>query len=144
MTLDPVTPQAISDLGLGSWSHRQTPAPHPTNSGDAGSARDHLANERTFLAWLRTGVAIVVLGFAIGRLALFLPEARGSSASIWLGTAAIAAGIALCFAGLLRYRHTRRGIEAGEVVPAGMLIEVVAFGAALFGLILAGLPVNPV
>src|SRR5258706_12094194 len=32
-------------------------------------ARDHLANERTFLAWLRTGVAVVVFGFAIGRFA---------------------------------------------------------------------------
>ena len=35
-------------------------------------ARDHLANERTFLAWVRTSVAIVVFGFAIGRFAIAL------------------------------------------------------------------------
>ena len=33
-------------------------------------ARDHLANERTFLAWMRTGLAVVVFGFAIGRFAI--------------------------------------------------------------------------
>ena len=37
-------------------------------------ARDHLANERTFLAWLRTGVATIVFGFAIGRFSIALRE----------------------------------------------------------------------
>jgi putative membrane protein len=37
-------------------------------------ARDHLANERTFLAWVRTGVAIVVFGFAIGRFSLAMRQ----------------------------------------------------------------------
>ena len=37
---------------------------------DANRARDHLANERTFLAWVRTGVAAVVFGFAIGRFSI--------------------------------------------------------------------------
>jgi Domain of unknown function (DUF202) len=31
---------------------------------------DHLANGRTFLAWMRTGLAVVVFGFAIGRFAI--------------------------------------------------------------------------
>ena len=42
----------------------------PANAESANRARDHLANERTFLAWVRTGVAIVVFGFAIGRFAI--------------------------------------------------------------------------
>ena len=37
-------------------------------------ARDHLANERTFLAWVRTGVATIVFGFAIGRFSIALRE----------------------------------------------------------------------
>ena len=37
---------------------------------DRDRARDHLANERTFLAWLRTGITIVVFGFAISRVAI--------------------------------------------------------------------------
>ena len=45
----------------------------PDNS-NPNRARDHLANERTFLAWLRTGVAIIVFGFAIGRFSIALRE----------------------------------------------------------------------
>ncbi len=37
-------------------------------------ARDHLANERTFLAWVRTGAAIVVFGFAIGRFSIAMRQ----------------------------------------------------------------------
>jgi uncharacterized membrane protein YidH (DUF202 family) len=37
-------------------------------------ARDHLANERTFLAWVRTAVAIVVFGFAIGRFSIAMRQ----------------------------------------------------------------------
>ncbi len=37
-------------------------------------ARDHLANERTFLAWVRTSVAVVVFGFAIGRFAIAMRQ----------------------------------------------------------------------
>lgn len=40
----------------------------------ADRVRDHLANERTFLAWLRTGVAMVVFGFAIGRFAIAIRQ----------------------------------------------------------------------
>ena len=35
---------------------------------------DHLANERTFLAWIRTAIAVMTLGVAINRFALFLME----------------------------------------------------------------------
>jgi uncharacterized membrane protein YidH (DUF202 family) len=56
-------------------------------------ARDHLANERTFLAWLRTGLAVVVFGFAIGRFAIAIQdfmklEGHPRSAahlSVWFG-----------------------------------------------------------
>jgi hypothetical protein len=41
---------------------------------NSNRARDHLANERTFLAWVRTSVAVVVFGFAIGRFAIALRQ----------------------------------------------------------------------
>ena len=34
---------------------------------------DHAANERTFLAWVRTGVAVIAFGFVIEKFDLFLP-----------------------------------------------------------------------
>src|SRR5688500_10476022 len=37
-------------------------------------ARDHLANERTFLAWIRTSLAIIGLGFVIVKFSLFVKE----------------------------------------------------------------------
>jgi putative membrane protein len=108
-------------------------------------ARDHLANERTFLAWVRTGVAIVVFGFAIGRFAIAirqLMQLQGrvphtAGLSVWLGMLSIVAGVVLTMAGLMRYRRTRAQLEAGTFQPAGFLIDVVAILTALFGLAMA-------
>jgi putative membrane protein len=46
------------------------------NLNDDARVRDHLANERTYLAWLRTGMAMMGFGVVIAKLRyLFLPEA---------------------------------------------------------------------
>jgi len=116
-----------------------------TNKNSNG-ARDHLANERTFLAWVRTGVALVVFGFAIGRFAVAIHEflqiqgraSRTEGLSVWFGTIAIIAGVVLTLAGLLRYRRTRSQLESGDFKPAGFIIDLVGILTALFGLILAG------
>lgn len=124
----------------------------PATSGDAPGrqnldrARDHLANERTFLAWVRTGVALVVFGFAIGRFAIAMRQfmqiegrfVKTMGVSVWFGTLAIIAGVALVFTGLVRYRHTRKLIETGSFEPAGFVIDFVGILVALAGLMLAG------
>ena len=43
-------------------------------NADPNRPRDHLANERTFLAWVRTGAAIVVFGFAFGQFSLAMRQ----------------------------------------------------------------------
>ena len=94
-------------------------------------ARDHLANERTFLAWVRTGAAIVVFGFAIGRFAIAIRQltalqghpVRTAGISVWLGSGTIAAGVVLVVAGLLRYRRTRAQLAAGTFEPAGFVLH---------------------
>src|SRR5712692_6169615 len=109
------------------------------------SARDHLANERTFLAWLRTGVAVVVFGFAIGRFAIAIQEfmkveghpQSAARMSVSFGLVAIVTGVVLVFAGLKRYRRTRAQLEVGKFEPAGFLIDVVAILTVVFGLALA-------
>lgn len=66
---------------------------------------DHLANEQTFFAWLCTGVAVAVFGFAIGRFAIAIQQltaAAGGPApttglSVWFGTAVILAGVVMPF-----------------------------------------------
>jgi putative membrane protein len=107
--------------------------------------REHLANERTFLAWMRTGMAVVIFGFAIGRFAIFIRELlraqgqpqRAAGMSVWFGVLSIGTGVALVVAGLHRYRRNRVQIEAGTFEPAGYIIDLVAAIAAAFGLALA-------
>ena len=115
----------------------------PDNSN---RARDHLANERTYLAWVRTGVATIVFGFAVGRFSIALQEflqLQGKPTSTpgltaWLGMFSIIAGVLLIFAGLFRYRKTRVQIDTDTFQPAGVLIDIVSILLALFGLVLAG------
>ncbi|MGA7218036.1 MAG: DUF202 domain-containing protein [Candidatus Sulfotelmatobacter sp.] len=113
---------------------------------NSNRARDHLANERTFLAWVRTSVAIVVFGFAIGRFAIALRQlakfqgqaSRTTGLSVWLGMTSILAGVAMVMAGLLRYRRVRAELDEGKFEPAGFIVDLVTILTVLFGLALAG------
>ena len=79
-----------------------------TENFNPNRARDHLANERTFLAWVRTGAAIVVFGFAIGRFAIAIRQlsalqghpVRTAGISVWLGSFTIASGVAVSGGGI--------------------------------------------
>jgi putative membrane protein len=116
-----------------------------TKDASLDRARDHLANERTFLAWVRTGVAIVVFGFAIGRFAIAIRQfaqiqghvSVSTGFSVWFGALAIMGGVLLTLAGLLRYRRTRADLESGRFEAAGFLIDLVGILTALFGMALA-------
>ncbi len=117
----------------------------PAAGANPNRSSDHLANERTFLAWVRTGIAIVVFGFAIGRFAIAIREfmqfqGRGSQTeglTVWFGTIAIIGGVLLTLAGLLRYRRTRAQLESGHFEPAGFIVDLVGILVAVFGLVLA-------
>jgi putative membrane protein len=111
-------------------------------------ARDHLANERTFLAWVRTGIATIIFGFAIGRFSIALREflkisghEQGSlttGVSAWFGVISIIGGVLLIVAGLTRYRQARIQIDSDTFEPAGFLIDIVSYLLGFFGLSLAG------
>jgi putative membrane protein len=105
---------------------------------DLDLTRDHLANERTFLAWLRTGIAIVVLSLVLGRLSLASPSSSTTALDTALGATVILAGVLVFIAGLAQYRRTRDQIEAGRFRAQGRVIGVVGLVAVLFGLFLAG------
>jgi putative membrane protein len=109
-------------------------------------AQAHLANERTFLAWLRTGLLLVLCGFVVGRFSLLAREVavsrdrtiRADGVSIWLGALTIAAGVGLTLSALMRYRRLKAQLDAGAFEPGEAIVGVVAFASALLGGALAG------
>jgi putative membrane protein len=117
----------------------------PISSPGTGKASDHLANERTFLAWIRTSISIIVFGFVVAKFGITLREflrvqgsaAHENGASLIIGVGFIAMGILLALAAWFRYQSTMRRIETGDFKPARAIVTALAVVAALFGIILA-------
>lgn len=99
----------------------------PKEIRSEASVRDHLANERTFLAWVRTAVTFIGLGFAVDQL---LAPAVGGEL---LGLGLIVVGGALMVPALISYRRTSRAIDRGDFTPAvvtnSLLAAIVLIGA---------------
>jgi len=84
-----------------------------------------LANERTFLAWVRTSIAVMSLGFVIARFSLWMREmSSGVSATMRIRHTGISEVLGECMIGLggvltafaaWRYRVVNRAIERGEI-----------------------------
>jgi len=90
------------------------------------TARDHLANERTFLAWVRTALGLVGLGVLLERLG-----AGGEAIRVAAGVAFIAfGGLSLIYA-VGRYLRVAKNLERGMFPIAIRGPIVVAFGALL-------------
>ena len=118
-------------------------ADQPTESPSTARAREHLANERTLFAWVRTALALMGLGFVVARFGLFLrslavqggaPPVPGVHASDVIGVVLVAAGVAATGISFRRFIRARRQIEAGEFVPelfGDVFIVAVTIGVGL-------------
>ncbi len=97
--------------------------------------RDHLANERTFLAWVRTSIALLGFGILIAKLRFLgiAPEAGVRSGR--LGLAFAAAGLVTLPLAAWQYERTRRMIDGAAYKTPTFLIF--GFVALVFGLGLA-------
>lgn len=101
---------------------------------DADSrARTHLANERTFLAWLRTGLSLVAVGMATARF-LPLDLVPGIPYVTLFAILLVIGGTAMVVFGAGRYVAANREIEAGAYAPAMAPIVAVAIVVAVLGL----------
>ena len=104
--------------------------------------REHLANERTLLAWVRTGVSLLSVGFVIERAGALAAGAMASggqdmaSASEVFGLALIALGCLTLVMGSVQFFRNRRMITNGVfdtnatpymAIVAGSLLLAVAF-----------------
>lgn len=96
--------------------------------------REHQANERTFLAWLRTSIALIGFGFAIARFGLFLRELQsavtgqdaptGFVGSQGLGLCLVLAGLLLIVLAAWRYNQVFQQIERGDYQPRRLIVWI--------------------
>lgn len=95
--------------------------------------REHQANERTFLAWLRTSIALIAFGFAIARFGIFLRQlniaitqqessVRSLFNSETLGLALVIVGIVTIALAAWRYNQVFWQIERGNYKPNRLLV----------------------
>jgi uncharacterized protein (DUF302 family)/uncharacterized membrane protein YidH (DUF202 family) len=107
----------------------------PVPSARGAQLSDYLAAERTLLAWIRTGLALMGFGFVVARFALFLqqlpvsehaPAAHSYGFSLWFGTALIAAGVAVNLFSAWRYAGLVRRMDRGQTVTSHSLALAIA------------------
>lgn len=94
---------------------RTAAAPEPPERPEA-AVRDHLANERTMLAWQRTALGVVAIGFLVDRFAL--GDAGPTLAGTVLGVTLVVMGGAVALVGAARFVRTERQIDTGSYRPS--------------------------
>jgi putative membrane protein len=114
--------------------------------------KDLLAAERTLLAWIRTGIALMGFGFVVARFGLFLRElarvgghvAGQRFDSALVGTLVVGSGVAVNLWASLRHRDIVRRLREGttEISPVGPLVVGVASGVG--GVILMAVIISAV
>ena len=110
--------------------------------------RDLLAAERTFLAWIRTGLALMGFGFVVARFGLFLKQLEliqhaelktSYGLSLWFGTALIAVGVLVNIFSSWHHLQLFKQLERGGTVqlrPSHQAV-VIALFLAVIGLAMA-------
>ena len=114
--------------------------------------RVYFAAERTFLAWIRTGLGLMGVGFAVARFGLFLRQMRtseihtvvhGTGLSVWSGVAVVTLGVIVLIAAVGQHVRLIRELstgtwQAGRVSrPAVVLALLLAtVGVAMAGYLL--------
>lgn len=92
---------------------RPSTDPGGRGGGEGVRIRDHLANVRTFLAWLRAGLVLLAMGYAVAKF-----QVIESLPSRYLGVlAALAGWLVIVIAGA-SYIRNRKAIEAAQFMPS--------------------------
>jgi putative membrane protein len=110
--------------------------------------QQYLANQRTFLSWVRTSIALIGLGFAIERFGLFLqqfrliadPDTAGNAAasataheySALVGIGMIVTGTGLIIYALKNYLDSNKTIASGRYMPKNAIVYTAS--ATIIGL----------
>jgi uncharacterized protein (DUF302 family)/uncharacterized membrane protein YidH (DUF202 family) len=120
----------------------------PIETRQSVDLRDSLAAERTFLAWIRTGLALMGFGFVVARFGLFLqqlqliehvPSASSYGLSLWFGTALIVTGVVVFLLSAWHHLRLLEELNRGGPLPSRPSRQAVAIAVflALVGLAMA-------
>jgi putative membrane protein len=105
--------------------------------------RVYFAAERTFLAWIRTGLGLMGIGFAVSRFGLFLRElapaqlhsaVHTTGASVWSGILLVALGVVVNLGAVFRHYQLIRELRTdtwrpGQVSRDGILLGLILAAA---------------
>ena len=113
----------------------------------AGGPADHLANERTFLAWIRTSIALMGFGFVIVKFALFVRQITyiiepkdattiGKGYSALIGIIMVAVGAIIAILAYVRYRNIQKQLENSTFFPSRWLSVFLTIGIVIASILL--------
>jgi putative membrane protein len=103
---------------------------------------EHLANERTILAWIRTAIAVMTLGVGINRFSLFLvefshivPDGRklSTTRAEELGIGLVILGILMMLGAIWHYLDVAKAIDEGTYRPSRRKIVLAALTVVVLG-----------
>ncbi|MEO6637420.1 MAG: DUF202 domain-containing protein [Ginsengibacter sp.] len=119
-----------------------------------GNPSDHLANERTFLAWIRTSIGIMAFGFVVVKFSLFvkqislilgkehLMQSKGYSGI--LGIALVAVGTVTAVLSYFRYKQTESQLNDGDYTHSSLLLTLLTGFILLISILLIVYLVNSI
>lgn len=106
----------------------------------AEDPRIYFAAERTFLAWLRTGLGLTGVGFAVARFGLFLRQLQPvqthspvhpTGISLWSGVALVALGVLVNASAAIRHVRLVRQLREGTWEPGKVSASAIALAVVL-------------
>src|ERR1700722_10338669 len=117
----------------------------------------HMANERTFLAWVRTSIGIMAFGFVVEKFGLFIKQMAyflnrsqlsdnipvtstisptAQSYSSIFGISLVTLGALLCLLAFLKYKKVEKEIEKGTYYPSNLLDVMLTLSVLSIGIVL--------
>ena len=106
----------------------------PQEQGET-EIREHLANERTLLSWVRTGVSLISIGLVVERAGALVDasmKVASTSASDLFGLALALLGALTLVIGTTQFLNNRRRISTGEFVPSAAAYLIIVAGSLAF------------
>jgi putative membrane protein len=99
--------------------------------GDEPDPRFSLANERTFLAWIRTGLALLAVGVALEGLTVPASDAARHA----LVVTVVVLGAVSCAGAYIRWARAERALRQSRPLPAPTLAPLLGFGLVVVGVV---------